>query len=127
MPAGDLRLKRRNDVLILLLDADDAFARAHQLHRHLHAAQKGLGVMVQQFLVLVQQRLALGGVGNQEGHLCFELDRRGKPTAAGANDAKLVDTVEGEALERGRGWRSSKCPFLASYFGVTSKSAKICD
>jgi hypothetical protein len=41
--------------VVLFLDADDALARAHQLHGHLHAAQEGLGVVVQQFLVFMEQ------------------------------------------------------------------------
>ncbi len=69
---GDGGLKRGNDVVILLLDADDALARAHQLHGHLHAAQEGLGVVVQELLVLMQERLALGGVGDEDGDLGLE-------------------------------------------------------
>ncbi len=52
--------------MVFLLDADDAFARADHLHGHAHAAQKRLGVVVEQFLVLVQQGLALGGVGDEQ-------------------------------------------------------------
>ena len=101
MPAGATRLKRGDDVEIFLLDADHALARADQFHGHLHATQEGLGVVVEEFLVFVEERLALGGIGDQEGGLGFELDRGGKAAAAGADDAELVDTVKrgGEAGE----------------------------
>ncbi len=87
--------------MILLLDADHALARAHQFHGRLHAAQEGLGVVVQEFLVFVEQRFALGGVGDEEGDLGFELDRRGKAAAPSADDAQLVDAIKrgGEASE----------------------------
>ncbi len=95
MPArGDLSFKRGDDVVVFLLDADDALARADQLHGHLHAAQEGLGVVVEEFLVFVEEGFALGRIGDQEGGLGFELDGRGKAAAAGADDAQLVDPVE---------------------------------
>ena len=55
-----------------------------------HAAQERLGVVVQQLLVLVQQRLALGGVGDDQRHARSQLHRRGKSAAARAHDAKLT-------------------------------------
>ena len=61
-----LALQRRNDVVILVLDSDDAFARADHLHGHPHAAQKGLGAVMEQLLVLVQQRLTLCSIGNEQ-------------------------------------------------------------
>ena len=46
-------------------------------------------MVVQQFLVLVEQRLALGGVDDEERDLGAELDRRGKTAAARADDAQF--------------------------------------
>jgi hypothetical protein len=53
----------------------------------LHAAQEGLGVVVQEFLVFMEEGFALGGVGNEEGGLSFEFDGRGETAAAGTDDA----------------------------------------
>ena len=52
--------------------------------------------MVEKLLVLMQQRLALGPVGDGHRNLRPQLGRRGETTPAGADDAQLVD-----ALERG--------------------------
>ena len=49
--------------------------------------------MVQQFLVLVQQGLALGGVGNQQRGLGLELHGRGESAATCANDPELFHAV----------------------------------
>ena len=65
---GRLLLHRGDDVVVLLLDADDALRRADHLHGREHAAQERLGEVVQQFLVLVQQRFALGRVGDDQRH-----------------------------------------------------------
>jgi hypothetical protein len=54
-----------------------------------HAAQKRLGEVMQQFLVLVQQRLALGRVGDHQRHAHPQLHRRGKSAAARTHDAQL--------------------------------------
>ena len=118
-----LRLNRGNDVEIFFLDADHALARPDQLHGHRHAAQERLGVVVQQFFVFMEERFALGGVGNQEGGLGFELDRRGKAAAAGADDSQLVDSVK-RGCEAG-----ATLPGNASlwrhHLDYPSKSAKI--
>ncbi len=55
MPAGACPLDRLDDLVVLLLDPDDAFARANHFHGRAHAPQKWLGVMEKQFLVLVEQ------------------------------------------------------------------------
>ena len=89
-----LRLQRGDDVVILLLDPDHAFVRAHQLHGHLHAAQKGLGMVVKQFLVLVQQRLALGRVGDGHRDLGPELHRRREATPTGPNNAEFLHALQ---------------------------------
>ena len=124
MPGGSLGLKRGDDVEVFLLDADDALARADQLHGHLHAAQEGLGVVVQQFLVFVEERFALGGVGDEEGGLGLELDRGGKAAAAGADDAQLVDAVESEEGEAGASSPGS-ARLWRHRLDYPSKSAKI--
>jgi hypothetical protein len=64
------------------------------LHGNLKAAQEGRSVVVEQLLVLVQKRFALGRVGNEERNLRTEFDRRREAAAAGANDAQLIDPVE---------------------------------
>ena len=119
-----LALQRGNDVVVLLLDADDAFARADHLHGHAHAAQERLGVVVEQFLVFVQQGLALGGVGNHQGGAGLELDGRGKSAAARADDAELFNAVDADVPATG-----SELELLAFavIFGSTSKSIKYCD
>jgi hypothetical protein len=50
--------------------------------------------MVEEFLVLVEEGFALGGVGDEDRGLGLELDRRRKAATAGADDAELVDTVK---------------------------------
>ena len=92
---GKLLLQRRDDVEILSLDSDDTLLRAHHLHGLDHAAQERLGQMVQQFLVFVQQRLALGGVGDDQGDARAQLYRGGKAAATGADDAEFADTGDG--------------------------------
>ncbi len=67
--------------------------RADHLHGHAHAAQEGLGVVMEQFLVFVEQGLALSGVGNEQGGAGLELDGSGKSAAAGADDAELFNAV----------------------------------
>jgi hypothetical protein len=80
-------------------------------------------VVVKEFLVFVEQGFALGGVGDEEGGLGFELDRRGKTAATGADDAQLVDTVKrrgeagGSSPGNARLWRH--------HVDYLSKSAKI--
>jgi hypothetical protein len=61
----------------------------------LHAAQEGLGVVVQEFLVFMEERFALCGVGDEEGSLSFELDRCGKAASTGADDAQFLDAIKG--------------------------------
>ena len=54
--------------------------------------------MVQeQFLVLVQQGLAFGGVGDDGRNPGLQLDGGRESSPAGADDAQLCDTVEGGA------------------------------
>jgi hypothetical protein len=60
----------------------------------LHPAQEGLGMVVEELFVFMEEGFALGGVGNEERNLGFELDRRGKPAAARADNAQLVDSVK---------------------------------
>ena len=48
---------------------------------------------MQQLLVLVQQGLALGGVGNQQRGPGLELHGGGKPPATRANDPELFHAV----------------------------------
>ena len=83
----ELLLASHDDVVVFFLDADDALRRAHHLHGLQHAAQERFGEVVQQLLVLVQQGLALGGVGNHQRHARPQLDRRRKPSPAGTDDA----------------------------------------
>ena len=91
---GKLLLQRRDDIEIFSLDSDDALLRAHHLHGLDHAAQERLGQVVQQFLVFVQQRLALGGVGDDQGDARAQLYRGGKAPAAGADDAEFTDPID---------------------------------
>ena len=49
-----LGFKLGNNVVVFLLDPDDAFCRAHHGHGRLHAAQKGLCMVMQQLFVLVE-------------------------------------------------------------------------
>ena len=87
-------LERGDDVVVLLLDADDAFGRADHLHGLEHSAQERLGEVVQEFLVLVQQGLALGGVGDDERDAGGQLDGGGESAAAGPDDAKFGNAGE---------------------------------
>ncbi len=87
---GQCRSQFGDDVGVLFLDADDALPGAHLLHRQAQALEHGLGQMVQQLLVLVQQRLALGGVDDEQRNLGLELDRGGEAPAAGADDAQFL-------------------------------------
>jgi hypothetical protein len=50
---------------------------------------------MEEFLVLVQEGLALSGVGNQEGCAGLELDGGWKASAARANNAELFNAVQG--------------------------------
>ena len=93
--SGRLLLHRGDDVVVLFLDADDALRRADHLHGRQHSAQERLGVVVQQLLVLVQQRLALGRVGDDQRHARPQLHRRGKSSAACAHDAQLAHAIWG--------------------------------
>ena len=68
--------------------------RAGELHRAAQAREHRRGQVMQQFLVLVQQRFALGGVDDEGGNLGVELDGGGEAAAAGADDPEFVDTVE---------------------------------
>jgi len=52
---------------------------------------------VQQFLVLVQQRLALSRVGDHQRHPRSQLYRRGKSAAARAHDAQLGHAIGGSS------------------------------
>jgi hypothetical protein len=89
----------------------------------LHAAQKWFGVVVEEFFVFMEEGFALGGVGNEEGSLGFELDCRGKATTAGADDAQFVDSIE----RRGQADRSSpgNARLWRHHLDYLSKSAKI--
>ena len=77
-------------------------------------------MVVEQFLVFMEQRLALGGVGDEEGGLGLELDRGGKAPATGADDAQLVDAVERVVVDQAAAL-TRKCPFLASYLAFYLK------
>ena len=96
---GHLGLKCGDDFVILLLDSDHAFTRADQVHGHLHAAQEGLGVVMKQLLVLVQQGLAFSRVGNDHRNRGFELYRGGKTAAARAHDPVFLQAIEGGGLQ----------------------------
>ena len=61
-----LPFQRLYDFVVLFLDADGAFRRAHKLHGYPQAAQKEFGVVMEQFLVLVEQGFAFGCVGDDE-------------------------------------------------------------
>ena len=56
--------------LVLFLDADDARLGADQLHGDGHALDHVVDVVAEHFLVLVQQRLALGGVDQRRYRPC---------------------------------------------------------
>ena len=94
MPEGAEAVERGDDVLVLLLDADDAFAGTDELHGHFEAAEEGLGVVVEQLLVLVQEGLALCRVGDDDRDLRPQLDCGGEAAAAGPDDAEFLDSVE---------------------------------
>ena len=99
-------LERGDDVLVLFLDADDAFAGTDELHGHFEAAEEGLGVVVEQLFVLVQEGLALCPVGDGDRNLRPQLHSRGEAAAAGPDDAEFLDSVEGgRAGGAGGSWR----------------------
>ena len=97
---GGVLLERGDDVVVLFFDADDAGGRADDFHDLGHAAEEGLGEVVEKFLVLVQEGLALGGVGDDERDAGGELDRGGKAASASADDAEFGDSGGGH----GRVW-----------------------
>ena len=118
---GRLPLKRLDNVVILFLDPNDAFARANKLHGDLHAAQEGFGEVLEQFLVLVKQRFTFSGVGDHQRNAGSELRRRGKPTAAGANDAEFFKTIGRRVSGRAPRQINSRLPCISRHTGSTSK------
>ena len=82
-PAGSL--DGGDCVLVLRLDAHDAGARADGLHGEPHALHDLRGLMLHHDGVLVQERLALGAVGDDRVRLGRQLDMRGKSAAARAH------------------------------------------
>ncbi len=88
---GGLLLEGSDDVVVLLLDADDAFGGANHLHGCDHAAEKWLGVVMKEFLVLVQERLALSGVGDHQGDAGAEFDGCWEASATCSDDAEFGD------------------------------------
>jgi hypothetical protein len=88
-----LRGQGREDVRVLFLDPDHALGSARPFHGHSQAPQHGAGLVVHEFLVLVQQRFALGAVDDDQWHLGAELDCGREPRAAGADDAEFFNPV----------------------------------
>ena len=72
-----------------------ASAAPTSLHGHAQAAQKRLGVVMQQLLVFVQQGLAFSGVDDHQRDPGFELHSRGKAAAARAHNAQLAHASGG--------------------------------
>ena len=88
---GYLGFEGGDDVVVLLLDADNALLRADDLHHGLHAAEEWGGVVVEEFLVFMEEGLTLGSVGDDEGDGRRELGCGGKAAAAGSDDAEFGD------------------------------------
>jgi hypothetical protein len=59
--------------------------------------EKWGGEVVEEFFVLVEERFALRGVGNDEGNAGSELSRSGETAAAGSDDAEFGYTVDGHS------------------------------
>jgi hypothetical protein len=71
---------------------------------------------MKQFLVFVEEGLALSGVGNQEGRAGLELDGGWKASAAGPNNAEFLNPVE----------RGSGCGGCCRHFAAqSSKTTKV--
>ncbi len=116
-----LPLQFLDDVVILFLDPDDAFARPDKLHGRLQAAQEGAREVLEQFFVLVQQRLTFRGVGDHQRNSGSELRRRGKPAPAGANDAEFFNTIDRRVLRRAPGQIDSRLHRISRHLASTSK------
>ena len=106
MEGGTRGFEQVDDVVVLLLDADPACAGTDQLHGERRPSITSLGVGAQDFLVLVQQGLALGGVDEHGVGLAGELDVGGEARAAGADDSGLGDGVGGDGLGHGLPFRN---------------------
>ena len=95
---GQGRLQRPDHVLVLVLDPDDALARADAVHRHLEAGEHRRGLVPEQLLVLVQQRLALGAVHDDERDRRLQLHLGREAAAARSHHAALFDGQPHRAL-----------------------------
>lgn len=77
--------------MVLLFDPDDAFGCADKIHRGSHPAQEWNGVMVEEFLVFMEEGLTLGCVGDDEGHARGEFGRCGKAATTCSDDAEFCN------------------------------------
>ena len=82
--------------MILVLDADDARPAPDQPHGDGHALEHPVDVLAQDFLVLMQQRLALGGVDQHGIGLAGELDVGGKAGPAGPDHSRLGNVLDSD-------------------------------
>ncbi len=90
-----LGLQGRDDVVVLVLDPDDRFCGADAVHGRPEAAEHGLRLVLQQLLVLVEERLAFGRVHEEDGGLRLELHSSGEAPAASSDDPVALSALDG--------------------------------
>ena len=81
-------------VLVFFLDADDGPTGPDELHGGGHAFDGGVEVIAEDFLVFMEQRLALGRVEQHGIGLAGEFDVGGEAGPARADHARLGDHIE---------------------------------
>ena len=64
------------------------------LHRDLEAAEHGLGLVLEELLVLVEEGLALRGVHEEDGGRRPELHRGGEAPSAGSDDPVGLNALD---------------------------------
>jgi hypothetical protein len=88
---------------VLRLDAELALTRARGVDHRTHPRQNLYGEMLHQLCVLVDQRLALGAVGDHEFHLRLRFYVGGEPGPTGADDTVLTQFLTEHKLQDNRG------------------------
>ena len=81
--------------MVFFLDADDAPRGPHQPHADGQAFQHVVDVGAEHLLVLVQQRLAFGGVDDDRVGFAGQLDVGGETGAAGPDHPRLEHVFQG--------------------------------